>query len=528
MRRPLRATVPWRSRGPHRLAAALVAALVLAACGDAPTAPSAPEPPVTPIDTGVPPIPREFRGLWIATVANIDWPSRATLAREVQQAEFIAILDRARTIGVNAIVLQVRAAGDALYPSSLEPWSRSLTGTQGIDPGWDPVAFAVDQSHARGLEVHAWFNPFRAGNLADSLVRSAGHLARRRPDLVRPFCTQLWFDPGEREVQEHARAVIADVVRRYDIDAVHLDDYFYPYPDSRCPGLSFPDSVGYARHVLGGGQLTRDNWRRDNVNRFVEALRPTVHAIAPHVRVGISPFGIWRPGTPPGITGLDAYASIYADSQWWLSRGWVDYFAPQLYWARSSSGQPFNTLLDWWSARNTMQRHLWPGLAAYRVADGTSSAFTAGEIEGQIASTRARAGATGGPTGTILYNTTVVMQDRGGLGTRLQSAVNPTPSVVPATPWLGPSAPAAPTARRAPPGTNRELRIDPPPGGAPRWWLVRWRDGTAWRLRQLPATQRSLAWPSVTAGGPAPELIVQALSPTGVAGPFVRVSRDTP
>lgn len=503
-------------------------ALGLAACADAPTAPVVPAPPSVPIDTGVPAIPREFRGLWIATVANIDWPSRSTLSREAQQSELVAILDRARTIGVNAIILQVRAAGDALYPSSLEPWSRSLSGTQGVDPGWDPVAFAIEQARARGLEFHAWFNPFRAGNLSDSLARSIEHLARRRPDLVRPFCTQLWFDPGERDVQDHALAVIADVVRRYDIDAVHLDDYFYPYPDSRCLGLSFPDSAGYARYVQGGGALGRDDWRRDNVNRFVEALRPTVHAIAPHVRVGISPFGIWRPGTPPGITGLDSYASIYADSQWWLSRGWVDYFAPQLYWARSSAGQPFNTLLDWWISRNTMQRHLWPGLAAYRVADGTSSAFQADEIQGQIASTRARVSAAGGPTGTILYNTTVVMQNRGGLSTLLQTTVNPTASVVPATPWLGAAAPAAPVARSAPLGTGRELRLDPPVGTAPRWWLVRWRDGNAWRLRQLPASQRTLPWPSITGGGLVPELVVEALSPTGVASPFVRVSRDAP
>jgi uncharacterized lipoprotein YddW (UPF0748 family) len=515
-------------RGALARAALVLAALALGACRDAPTGPITPPPASRPVDTAVPAIPREFRGLWIATVANIDWPSRSTLTREAQQAELLAMLDRARAVGVNAIILQVRAAGDALYPSALEPWSRSLTGTQGVDPGWDPVAFALQQAHARGLELHAWFNPFRAGNLSDSLTRSAGHLARRRPDLVRPFCTQLWFDPGEHEVQAHALAVIADVVRRYDVDAVHLDDYFYPYPDSRCLGLSFPDSASYARYVRGGGQLTRDDWRRDNVNRFVEALRPTVHAMAPHVRVGISPFGIWRPGTPAGITGLDAYASIYADSQWWLSRGWVDYFAPQLYWARNSVGQPFNTLLDWWISRNTMQRHLWPGLAAYRVADGTSSAFSAAEIEGQIASSRARAGATGGPTGAILYNTTVVMQDRGGLATLLQSTVNAAPAVVPATPWLGAVAPSAPIARGAAVGTGRELRLDPSAGTAPRWWLVRWRDGGAWRLRQLPAAQRTLAWPSLTGGGLVPELIVEALSPTGVASPFVRVSRDAP
>ncbi len=511
-----------------RLGAALSLAL-LAACGDSPTAPGTPTPtpgptlpPTTTPGGPLPALPREFRGLWVATVANIDWPSRAGQSKEAQQGELVSILDRAHALGFNAVILQVRAAGDALFPSTLEPWSRSLAGTQGTDPGWDPLAFAVEQAHARGLELHAWFNPFRAGNLSDSLTRSPLHFANRRPDLARRYCTQLWFDPGEGEVREHALAVIADVVRRYDVDAVHLDDYFYPYPDSRCAGLPFPDSAAYARHRATGGTLGRDDWRRDNVNRFVESLRPLVHGIRPFVRVGISPFGIWRPGTPAGITGLDSWASIFADSQWWLSRGWVDYFAPQLYWARSSTGQNFNVLLDWWASRNTMRRHLWPGLAAYRVADGTASAYTADEIEGQIGEVRRRTDGTalpGAPTGTILYNTSSVMQNRGGLATRLETGVFATRAAVPATPWLAtPAWNAADreiTFARGPTSGFVRLRGSRPPD-AVRWWLVRWRNERGWTLRQYPITIDSVPWPRLADGRTATDVSLEFLAPNGV------------
>lgn len=511
--------------------------LALAACGESPTAPPPAPPgptppgptppgPVEPVT--IPTLPREFRGLWIATVANIDWPSRSGLSVGQQQAELLLILDRAQAIGFNAVILQVRAAGDALYPSTREPWMRSLGGAQGVDPGWDPLAFAVQAAHARGLELHAWFNPFRAGNLSDTLTLHAQHLGRRRPDLLRRYCRQLWFDPGEAEVREHALDVIRDVVRRYDVDAVHLDDYFYPYPDGQCPNLSFPDSAPWARYLAGGGTLDRANWRRDNVNRFVEALRPTVHAERPTARVGISPFGIWRPGTPPGITGLDSYASIYADSQWWLTRGWVDYFAPQLYWSRSSTGQNFDALLGWWASRNTQQRHLWPGLAAYRVADGTSSAFTAAEIDGQVREVRRLAdlNGAGAPRGAILYNTSSVMQNRGGLATLLESAVFANRAAVPATPWL--AAPAWDASdrtirfERGPAGYIRVVGARPP--AQVRWWLVRWRTPTGWTFRQYPVGQDSVPWPVLAGGTAAVDVALEFLAPNGAGLGVLRVN----
>jgi uncharacterized lipoprotein YddW (UPF0748 family) len=283
--------------------------------------------------------------------------------------------------------------------------------------------------------------------------------------------------------------------------------------------LQFPDSSSFARYVAQGGTLTRDNWRRDNVNRFVEQLQREVRLESPTVRVGISPFGIWRPGTPAGIVGLDSYASIFADSRLWLNRGWVDYLSPQLYWARNSSGQPFNTLLDWWVTQNTMQRHLWPGLASYRVADGTASAFAASEIEGQIASTRARVNTAGGPTGAVLYNTTSVMQNRGGLATLLESSVYNSDAVVPASPWLDASQPVAPvfTVSAAAAGGVRTVRVTSAPDAVVRWWLVRWRDGTTWRSRLLPSGTTTVGVPADNSGAPVSAIAVHAISRSGVA-----------
>ncbi len=461
---------------------------------------------------------REFRGLWIATVANIDWPSRSGLAVESQQSELLTILDRASALRMNAVLLQIRAAGDAMYPSTLEPWSRSLTGVQGTSPGWDPLAYAVEQAHARGLELHAWFNPFRAGNLSDSLSLSPLHFARQRPDLARSYCTQRWFDPGEPEVQAHTFAVIRDVLRRYDIDAVHLDDYFYPYPDSRCAGLAFPDSASYARYVVSGGALARNDWRRANVNTFVQQLQQVVRAESPTVRVGISPFGIWRPGTPPGIVGLDSYASIFADSRLWLTSGWVDYLAPQLYWSRSSTGQNFAALLEWWRTQNTQQRHLWPGLAAYRVNDGSASAYQASEVSGQIADVFARRTAAGGPTGTILYNTTVILQNRGGLASLLESSVFADAAVVPATPWLGAGVPAAPAFSVSTPLASGARTVSISSGAVDvQWWLVRWRDGNRWQSALRPATVSSVTVPAASGGQPVSAVAVNAISRVGVA-----------
>ncbi|MES2524285.1 MAG: family 10 glycosylhydrolase [Gemmatimonadota bacterium] len=502
---------------PSSLLACWLALMTVSACSGEPST----GPVIPPAGTlTVPAVEREFRGLWIATVGNIDWPSRTGLTAAASQAELLVILDRARDIGLNAVILQVRASGDAMYPSSIEPWSRSLTGTQGSDPGWDPLAFAVTAAHSRGLELHAWFNPFRAGNASDTVRLAASHLARRNPELTRLYCGQLWFEPSSTVVQDQAINVVRDVIARYDVDAVHIDDFFYPYPATACPGLDFPDAASFEAYRAAGGTLARADWRRDNVNRFVERFHAESHAARPTVRVGISPFGIWRPGNPPGVVGLDSYASIYADSRLWLQRGWVDYFTPQLYWSIASTGQSFTALSDWWTAQNTMRRHLWPGLAAYRVADGSASPYAASEIVAQVAALRQRAATSGGPTGAVLFNTTSVMSNRDGLTTAL-SAAYATKALVPATPWLDAVDPVPPTftvaaSIGAVPAVQR-ITISGDGGEPLAWWLIRWRSGSTWSQRLVPASTRMVDLPAGAGATATDAIVVNAIDRTGNA-----------
>jgi uncharacterized lipoprotein YddW (UPF0748 family) len=321
----------------------------------------------------LPPLPmprREFRGVWVATVSNIDWPSRRDLSVEQQKAELLDLLDRAQRLHLNAIILQVRPACDALYASDLEPWSEYLTGQMGKapEPFYDPLAFAVAEAHRRGLELHAWFNPYRARHAAAAGTIAPGHISRTQPDLVKTYGKSLWLDPGEPSVQEHTIRVIMDVVRRYDIDGVHLDDYFYPYKerDAQNQVLPFPDEPSWERYLQTGGKLGRSDWRRENVNTLVRRLYRQIKASKPWVKFGISPFGIWRPGFPSQIQGFDAYEELFADARKWLAEGWVDYFTPQLYWRIEQTAQSYPVLLNWWVQQNLQGRHLWPGNFASR------------------------------------------------------------------------------------------------------------------------------------------------------------------
>jgi uncharacterized lipoprotein YddW (UPF0748 family) len=423
--------------------------------------------------------------MWIATVANIDWPSRSNLSADQQRAELIDILDRASSAGINAIMLHVRPAGDAVYASDLEPWAQLLTGQQGVNPGYDPLAFAIDEAHKRGMELHAWINPFRAGNTADTVKMVAPHLFRTRRDLIRVYGSNIWMDPGEPDVQNHSMQVIADIVRRYDIDGVHSDDYFYPYVinDNAGKPVPFPDSATFAKY---GGGLALADWRRANIDRFVERMYREVHAIKPTIKVGISPFGIWRPGNPAGITGLDAYASIYADSRKWLQQGWVDYLAPQLYWAIAPPQQSFTALLDWWISQSTAGRHVWPGLAAYRVSDGTSTAFSTDEIPNQIKATRTRPQG----TGEMLYNASwTLKRNSGALATILASDLYKTPALILASPWLDATPPNAPTLSLS----GSSLAINSAGGEAARWWAVRKHSSSSWSTRILFGSATSIA-----------------------------------
>jgi len=357
--------------------------------------------------TGVTAAEPEFRAAWVASVYNLDWPSKTGLSAQAQQAELRRMLDRAAALNLNAILLQVRPESDALYQSDKEPWSRFLTGKQGVSPGYDPLAFAIKEAHARGLELHAWVNPFRAAANASNPLAPT-HIAKRHPDWIRRYANQLWLDPGEPAARRYVISVMADIVRRYPVDGVHIDDYFYPYPKGNAV---FNDDATARRYAAG---KTRGEWRRDNINEFVRTMYSTLKEIRPAAKIGISPFGIWRPGVPATVEGkLDAYGELFADSRKWLAEGWCDYLAPQLYWSIDSR-QPFADLLTWWRAQSH-GKAVWPGIAPERIGPNRS----AQEIVNQIALTRR--GQFPGAPGHIHWSMKALMKNQGGVADRLRS-----------------------------------------------------------------------------------------------------------
>ena len=435
----------------RRLALAAGASTLLAACrGLGTPAPDAPVVAAVTDPDQPPPAPREWRAAWVASVAHIDWPSQPGRSVAQQRSEATAFIDRSAALGLNALILQVRPAGDALYPSALEPWSEYLTGTQGRAPvpGWDPLHHWISECHGRGIELHAWFNPYRARHSSARSPLAGQHLARRQPGLAKVYGDQRWFDPGEADAASHTLAVISDVARRYDIDGVHVDDYFYPYPVRQGEGEDrpFPDDPSWQAYRRSGGRLARDDWRRDNVDRLVEALYREVHRIRPWLKVGISPFGIGKPSRrPPGIEGFSQFDKLYADVERWCSEGWFDYLAPQLYWPLARAPQAFEVLSDYWLSQNPQQRHLWPGLFSSQVAngnraDGPNPPWPVDEVLAQVAALRRRPGI-GGHTH---FSLTTLANNRAGLASRLQAEAYAQAALVPATPWLDATAPGAP------------------------------------------------------------------------------------
>ena len=465
--------------------------------------------------TDLPPkVPREFRGAWVATVANIDWPSKPGLTVAEQKAELIALLNNAVVLKLNALLLQVRPACDAFYASTLEPWSEYLTGAMGKAPSpfYDPLTFAAAEAHQRGLELHAWFNPYRAHHYKSWSSITANHISRTRPQLVRQYGKYLWLDPGEPEVVEYSLKVVMDVVRRYDVDGVVFDDYFYPYAEKGADGqeLAFPDAASWQRYGAGG-KLDRDDWRRENVNTLIKRTYHAIKAAKPWVKFGLSPFGIWRPGNPPQIKGYDAHAKLYADSRQWLQRGWADYFAPQLYWASDIREQNFPVLLGWWATQNYKQRQLWPGLNAAEAGGKLKN----DEIARQIRLTRKQPGA----SGTILYSFHS-LTDSSALAQSLRAEYGQR-ALVPACPWLGSTPPNSP---RLTVVSAKPLQVCWTPGeGEPaRWWVLQYQTSAGWQTEILPADQRARNFQ-----GEEPDSIaVTVVSRTGVAGGAVVVVRD--
>ncbi len=310
----------------------------------------------------LPIVTREFRAAWIATVANINWPSKNTLSSEQQKQEAIRILDMLKEANFNAVIFQARPSADAFYKSDLEPWSYFLTGQTGKAPSpyYDPLQFWIEEAHKRGMELHVWMNPYRAHHTTGGTVSSKSTARKMSAHTYALSNGMHWMDPSDENVQDHVSQVIRDVVKRYDIDAIHIDDYFYPYKEYHA-GRDFPDSRTWNKYVAKGGTLSRSDWRRGNVNGFIKRIHDEIKAEKPYVKFGISPFGIWKPGYPAGITGTSQYDELFADAKLWLNEGWCDYFAPQLYW-KDEGPQSFSALLDWWENENPKKIHLWPGL----------------------------------------------------------------------------------------------------------------------------------------------------------------------
>ncbi|SDL67621.1 glycoside hydrolase family 10 protein [Nonomuraea jiangxiensis] len=388
---------------------------------------------------------RELRGVWIATTTNIDWPSKSGLSPARQRAEYVKIMDAAARRNLNAVFVQVRPASDALYKSSLEPWSQYLTGTAGKDPGWDPLPFLIDEAHKRGMEFHAWFNPYRAAYDDKPARLPSNHPARRHPDWTVTYGGRLYYNPGLPAVRDHVTKVITDVVDRYDVDAVHFDDYFYPYPVA---GAKFDDRAAFEKYGKGKKLAV---WRRDNVNTLVAQVNEAVHAAKPYVKFGISPFGIWRnkSNDPAGsaTAGMSAYDTIYADARAWIRSGTVDYVLPQLYWPRGHKLADYTTLARWWGdVVEDSGVQLYIGQALYRVGSKDERAWTkAGELASHVALNRER----GQVQGDVYFSAKQLLSNPLGAMDRIVKEHYSRPALLPLMKDRGGAAPDVPARARA-------------------------------------------------------------------------------
>lgn len=401
----------------------------------------------------------EFRGVWIATVENIDWPSKRTLTTEAQKAEFIRILDMHKRNGMNAVVVQIRPVSDAFYPSQLEPWSEYLTGQQGKAPSpyYDPLEFMITETHKRGMEFHAWLNPYRA---VFSLTKSSiapNHITKKNPGWFLDYGGKRYFDPGNKEAQKFVTEVVRDVVRRYDVDAIHFDDYFYPY---RIAGREFPDSKTYQQYGKG---MSRDDWRRSNVDSIIVMLSKAIKEENPYCQFGISPFGVWRnidkdargSNTKAGQTNYD---DLYADILLWLENEWIDYVVPQLYWEHGHRVVSFETLSDWW-ANHAYGRNMYIGHGIYRSAEPKSYAWhNRKELPNQINRIREYEEI----QGSVYFSSKSFNNNPNGWNDSLRNNFYKYPAICPPMHWVDDEKPAAPemiTASGGPIGNDNTLAL---------------------------------------------------------------------
>ena len=432
---------------------------------------------------------REFRAAWVATVFNLDWPSKAGLPASQQKAELLRIIEQASRLRLNALILQVRPNGDALYKSDIEPWSAWLSGP-GTNPGYDPLAFAIAEAHRRGIEIHAWFNPFRATVSSRPVGRN--HISRRQPGWLLKAGSTTMLNPSRPQARGHVLKVIMDVVHRYNIDGVHLDDYFYPYPP---------------HHNVADGRTPAQ--RRAAIDAFVQELYQQVKQVKPHVRVGISPFGIWQPGFPEQVqAGVNAYEDLACDARKWLARGWVDYLSPQLYW-RCEGPQSFPALMQWWSSINP-SRPVWPGIASVRIDSKEDPGRKASEIGRQIAYSRQLARQS---CGQLFWSWKSLGTNRGGVQKVLAGCYKSL-ALPPAMPWSGSTRPERPHVQAQDTGNGCTLTWQ---GNARKWVVQVGSKGRWFTLDVLPGNCNRITLPPRVANT-LDRIAVRPISPTGMSG----------
>lgn len=385
---------------------------------------------------------REFRAAWVCTLANLDWPSKAGLPPATQKREFIRILDRLKAIGMHAVIVQVRPAGDAIYPSKLSPWSQYLNGKQGLAPegGFDPLAFMVEECHRRNMEFHAWFNPFRAVSHVRLSSVVPDHPSKRHPEWCYTYGVTKYYDPGHPDARSYVIDCIAEVAHNYDIDGVHLDDYFYPYPIS---GTALPDWANWKR--FGEMNTNRNDWRRANVDAFVQTLSDSLRQINPLIKFGISPFGVWRsqeqdPAGSATNKTFAAYDGLYADTRKWILQGWVDYLAPQLYWSINHPRASYKVLLEWWKDLGK-ERHIYIGHGLYLMQLAKVPVW-ASTVEFINQAKLSRASPTVG--GDIWFRTSTLQANPKGIADALAAQHYMHPSIPPSMPWKDSIPPVCP------------------------------------------------------------------------------------
>lgn len=374
----------------------------------------------------------EFRGVWIATVVNIDWPKKGNDAPEKQKTDYLKILDFYQNLNYNAVIVQVRAAGDAFYQSDFAPWSRFLTGEEGQKSKWNEntLDWMIDEAHERGMEFHAWFNPYRASFDLKTEILSSTHDYYMHPEWMLKYGKKYYYNPGIPEVRHRFSEVIREVVASYDLDAIHFDDYFYPY---KIKDAVFNDSLAFKEY--GQENQSLDDWRRSNVDSLVKNVHQTIKSEKPWVQLGISPFGVWKNNStdPRGSdtrAGQTTYEDLYADPLLWMKEGWIDYLAPQVYWSMDLPVASHRKIVDWW-AQNTNGTNLYIGNGAYKVRNNSDAAWNdKKELPNQLKLARE----TPQVNGNILFSAKSLMKDNPDVVAYLKDKYYSRPALTPTTP----------------------------------------------------------------------------------------------